>query len=175
MATTSHTNAAAIDSVSTPQRPLITTRGIVSLVVALALVAFSWRFAEVRPVVLLRPATAAAIWNFVSRLFPPDLSPEFLRSVLRAVAQTIAIAIAGTALSLTVALPLGVLATGTLWNRGVLVAIDDRLAYRVGWIASRMARIILGFLRAVPDLLWALLFVAAVGLGALVGTLSFAL
>ena len=175
MATTSHTNSVALDSVSTPQRPLITTRGIVSLVVALALVAFSWRFAEVRPVVLLRPATAAAIWNFVSRLFPPDLSPEFLRSVLRAVAQTIAIAIAGTALSLTVALPLGVLATGTLWNRGVLVAIDDRLAYRVGWIASRMARIILGFLRAVPDLLWALLFVAAVGLGSLAGTLALAL
>ncbi len=175
MATTSHTNSVALDSVSTPQRPLITTRGIVSLVVALALVAFSWRFAEVRPVVLLRPATAAAIWNFVSRLFPPDLSPEFLRSVLRAVAQTIAIAIAGTALSLTVALPLGVLATGTLWNRGVLVAIDDRLAYRVGWIASRLARIILGFLRAVPDLVWALLFVAAVGLGSLAGTLALAL
>ena len=175
MATTSHTNSVALDSVSTPQRPLITTRGIVSLVVALALVAFSWRFAEVRPGVLLRPATLAAIWNFVSRLFPPDLSSEFLRSVLRAVAQTIAIAIAGTALSLTVALPLGVLATGTLWNRGVLVAIDDRLAYRLGWIASRLARIILGFLRAVPDLVWALLFVAAVGLGSLAGTLALAL
>src|ERR1700722_19955187 len=175
MGPTSHTNSVALDSVSTPQRPLITTRGRVFLVVALALVAFSWRFAEVRPGVLLRPATLAAIWNFVSRLFPPDLSSEFLRSVLRAVAQTIAIAIAGTALSLTVALPLGVLATGTLWNRGVLVAIDDRLAYRLGWIASRLARIILGFLRAVPDLVWALLFVAAVGLGSLAGTLALAL
>ncbi|HXM68491.1 MAG TPA: phosphonate ABC transporter, permease protein PhnE [Candidatus Acidoferrum sp.] len=175
MATTSRTNSVVLDSISARARPLITARGILSLVAASALLAFCWRFAEIRPGVLLRLATAAAIWNFVSRLFPPDLSPEFLRSVLRAVAQTMAIAVAGTLLSLTVALPLGVLATGTLWNRGVLVAVDDRFAYRVGWMANRLARIILGFLRSVPDLLWALLFVAAVGLGSLAGTLALAL
>jgi len=138
------------------------------------LLAFSWRFAEVRPAVLFRPATAAALWNFLSRLFPPDLSPEFLRTVLRAVAQTMATAVAGTLLSLIVALPLGVLATGTLWNRGVLAAADEGFAYRAGWVASRLARTILGFLRAVPDLVWALLFVAAVGLGSLAGTLALA-
>jgi len=123
---------------------------------------------------LFRPATAAALWNFLSRLFPPDLSPEFLRTVLRAVAQTMATAVAGTLLSLIVALPLGVLATGTLWNRGVLAAADEGFAYRAGWVASRLARTILGFLRAVPDLVWALLFVAAVGLGSLAGTLALA-
>ena len=172
MATTSSTNSVALDSISARHYPLMTSRGILSLVAAFALLAFSWRLAEVRPGVLLRPATVAAIWNFVSRLFPPDLSPEFLRTVLRAVAQTMATAVAGTLLSLTVALPLGVLATGTLWNRGVLVAADDRFAYGVGWMASRLARTLLGFLRAVPDLIWALLFVAAVGLGSLAGTLA---
>ena len=172
MATTSSTNSVALDSISARHYPLMTSRGILSLVAAFALLAFSWRLAEVRPGVLVRPATAAAIWNFVSRLFPPDLSPEFLRTVLRAVAQTMATAVAGTLLSLTVALPLGVLATGTLWNRGVLVAADDRFAYGVGWMASRLARTLLGFLRAVPDLIWALLFVAAVGLGSLAGTLA---
>ncbi len=172
MATTSSTNSVALDSISARHYPLMTSRGILSLVAAFALLAFSWRLAEVRPGVLLRPATVAAIWNFVSRLFPPDLSPEFLRTVLRAVAQTMATAVAGTLLSLTVALPLGVLATGTLWNRGVLVAADDRFAYGVGWMASRLARTLLGFLRAVPDLVWALLFVAAVGLGSLAGTLA---
>ena len=172
MATTSSTNSVALDSISARHYPLMTSRGILSLVAAFALLAFSWRLAEVRPGVLLRPATVAAIWNFVSRLFPPDLSPEFLRTVLRAVAQTMATAVAGTLLSLTIALPLGVLATGTLWNRGVLVAADDRFAYGVGWMASRLARTLLGFLRAVPDLVWALLFVAAVGLGSLAGTLA---
>src|SRR5579864_2019566 len=175
MATTSSTNSVALDSISARHRPLMTSRGILSLIAAFALLAFSWHFAEVRPGVLFRPATTAAIWNFVSRLFPPDLSPEFLRTVLRAVAQTIATAVAGTLLSIIVALPLGVLATGTLWNRGVLVAADvDRVAYRVGWIASRLARTLLGFLRAVPDLVWAMLFVAAVGLGSLAGTLALA-
>jgi phosphonate transport system permease protein len=172
MATTSSTNSVALDSISARRHPLMTSRGILSLVAAFALLAFSWRVAEVRPGVLLRPATAAAIWNFVSRLFPPDLSPEFLRIVLRAVAQTMATTVAGTLLSLTVALPLGVLATGTLWNRGVLVAADDSFAYAVGWMASRLARTVLGFMRAVPDLVWALLFVAAVGLGSLAGTLA---
>jgi phosphonate transport system permease protein len=174
MATTSRTNSVALDSISARHYPLMTSRGILSLVAVFALLAFSLRFAEVHPGVLLRPATAAAMWNFVRQLFPPDLSPEFLRTVFRAVALTMATAVAGTLLSLTVALPLGVLATGTLWNRGVLVRADDRFTYRVGWVASRLARTLLGFLRAVPDLVWALLFVAAVGLGSLAGTLALA-
>ncbi len=174
METTSSTNSVALDNVLARRYPLFSSRGSLYVLAALALLAFSWRFAEVHPGVFLRPATAAAIWNFVRRLFPPDLSPEFLRTVFRALAQTMATAVAGTLLSLTVALPLGVLATGTLWNRGVLVAADDRIAYGAGWMASRLARTILGFLRAVPDLLWALLFVAAVGLGSLAGTLALA-
>jgi phosphonate transport system permease protein len=174
MATTSSTNSVALDSLSARHRPVMSFRGMLSLVAAFALLIFSWRFAEVHPGILLRPATWTAIWNFVIRLFPPDLSPEFLRTALRATAQTTATAIAGTLLSLTLALPLGVLATSTLWNRGALVAADDRLAFGVGWMASRLARTILGFLRAVPDLVWALLFVAAVGLGSLAGTLALA-
>jgi phosphonate transport system permease protein len=56
-----------------------------------------------------------------------------------------------------------------------LVATEvDGFALRVGTLASKLARAILGFLRAVPDLLWALLFVAAVGLGSLAGTLALA-
>ena len=174
MATTSGSNSVALDSLSARRYPLITYRGILSAVSAFAVLVLSWRFAEIRLGVLFRPATATAIWNFARQLFPPDLSPEFLRTALRAVAQTMGTAVAGTMLSLIVALPLGVLATGTLWNRGVLVAADNRFAYGAGWIASRLARTVLGFLRAVPDLVWALLFVAAVGLGSLAGTLALA-
>src|SRR5262249_15958462 len=60
-----------------------------------------------------------------------------------------------------------------LWNRGVLVSAEvGSLAQRAGAIGSRLARALLGFMRAVPDLVWALLFVAAVGLGPLAGTLA---
>ncbi len=175
MATTSGTNSVALGSVAARQLSQLTPRRILSVVAALALLALSWRFAEVRPGVLLRPATAAAVWKFLTGLFPPDVSADFLRTVLRAVAQTMATAVAGTLLSIAFALPLGILATATLWNRGVLVAAEvDSFAFRVGAVASRLARALLGFLRAVPDLVWALLFVAAVGLGSLAGTLALA-
>lgn len=173
MATTSSTDLVALDKVSAGQRPLMTPRGILSAVAALAALTLSWWFAEVHPTVLLRPATAAAVWNFLSGLFPPDVSADFLRTVLRAVGQTMATAVAGTLLSIIFALPLGIVATATLWNRGLLVSADVRsFTYIAGAVASRLSRALLGFLRAVPDLVWALLFVAAVGLGALAGTLA---
>jgi len=175
MATTSSTNSVALGSIAARQLSQLTPRRVLSVVAALALLALSWRFAEVRPGVLLRPATAAAVWKFLTGLFPPDVSADFLRTVLRAVAQTMATAVAGTLLSIAFALPLGILATATLWNRGVLVAAEvDSFAFRVGAVASRLARALLGFVRAVPDLVWALLFVAAVGLGSLAGTLALA-
>jgi phosphonate transport system permease protein len=143
------------------------------LALALALLAVSWRFAEVDPRILLRPATLAAIWNFLAGLFPPDVSLNFLGTVLRAAIQTIATAVAGTVLSIILALPLGILATATLWNRGILISADaGSVTYWIGAVASRLSRALLGFLRAVPDLVWALLFVAAVGLGPLAGTLA---
>jgi phosphonate transport system permease protein len=172
MWTTSSTNSVALDSVAVGNRLLLTPRRVSVFIAAIVLLAFSWRFAAVRPEVLFQPATAAALWNFVCRLFPPDLSLDFLRTVLRAVAQTMATAIAGTLLSIVFGLPLGILATATLWNRGILVADNFGLSYWAGWTASRVARIFLGFVRAVPDLVWALLFVAAVGLGSLAGTLA---
>jgi phosphonate transport system permease protein len=175
MATTSGTNSVALGSVAARQLSQLTPRRVLSVVAALALLALSWRFAEVRPGVLLRPATAAAVWKFLTGLFPPDVSADFLRTVLRAVAQTMATAVAGTLLFIAFALPLGILATATLWNRGVLVAAEvDSFAFRVRAVASRLARALLGFMRAVPDQVWALLFVAAVGLGSLAGTLALA-
>jgi phosphonate transport system permease protein len=147
-------------------------RRVVWLGLAIAL-AVSWRFAEVDPWILLRPATLAAIWKFLTGLFPPDVSLSFIGTVLRAAMQTIATAVAGTVLSIILALPLGILATATLWNRGILISADvGSPTYWTGAVASRLSRALLGFLRAVPDLVWALLFVAAVGLGPLAGTLA---
>jgi phosphonate transport system permease protein len=174
VATTSSTNSVALDSVATRHFAVRTPRRILLLFAIFLSLAVSWKFAEIRPGVLFQPATAFAIWNFVSRLFPPDLSLDFLHTVLRAVGQTIATAIVGTLLSIVAGLPLGFLATGTLWNRGVLVRDQQGFSYWFAWSASKLARMLLGFLRAVPDLVWALLFVAAIGLGSLAGTLALA-
>lgn len=173
MASPSSTNSVAFDNARASAARPTTPGRVLWLGLAIALLAVSWRFAEVDPRILLRPATLAAIWKFLTSLFPPDVSPNFLGTVLRAAIQTIATAVAGTVLSIILALPLGILSAATLWNRGILVSADVRtLAYRPGAVASRLSRALLGFLRAVPDLVWALLFVAAVGLGSLAGTLA---
>jgi phosphonate transport system permease protein len=151
------------------------TRRRVGLLLASAALAFCWHAAEVRPGALLDPAAAASVWAFIRGLFPPDLSPDFLRVVLTATLQTIAIAVAGTLLSVGAGLPLGILATPTLWRRGVLLSGERRgAATAILALLNRLTRALLGFLRAIPDLMWALLFVVAVGLGSLAGTLALA-
>ncbi|MGH8598279.1 MAG: PhnE/PtxC family ABC transporter permease, partial [Gammaproteobacteria bacterium] len=136
---------------------------------------FCWRAAEIRPAVLFAPGTLAALWTFVRGLFPPDLSPDFLRVVGAAIVRTAALAIAGTSLAIAIGLPLGVMSTPTLWQRGVLLAGEPPGAGKlaIAWF-SRGCRAVLGFLRAVPDLIWGLVFVVAVGLGPLAGVLALA-
>ena len=173
MPNTSSTNSVVFDNPRAHSATPTTSGRVVWLALAFVLLAVSLRFAEVDPRILLRPATIATIGNVLAGLFPPDVSASFLRTVLRAVVQTMATAVAGTLLSIAFAIPLGVLATATLWNRGILISADvGSMTYRIGAVASRLSRALLGFLRAVPDLVWALLFVAAVGLGPLAGTLA---
>jgi phosphonate transport system permease protein len=153
----------------------LTVRRFTAAAAAGIVLILSWRYAEIRPTAIFEPGAAAAVWTFISGLFPPDLSPEFLRVVAAAAAQTIAIAIAGTALSILVGLPLGILATPILWRRGVLVAGEPPGASKLLLAGlSRATRALFGFLRAVPDLMWGLLFVVAIGLGSLAGTLALA-
>jgi phosphonate transport system permease protein len=134
-----------------------------------------WSAAEVHPGILVSRATWAALAKLLVGLVPPDVSPSFLRTVLRAVAQTMATATAATALSIVVGLPLGALASGMLWRRGILFEAT-RGSHGSALMAgiSRAVRAVLGFVRAVPDILWAILFVTMVGLGPLAGTLALA-
>lgn len=135
-----------------------------------------WRAADIRLTVLFAPGTSTALWTFIRGLFPPDLSPDFLRVVGAAIIRTGALAIAGTSLAIAIGLPLGVMSTPTLWQRGVLLAGEPPGAgqFAAAWF-SRGCRAVLGFLRAVPDLIWGLLFVVAVGLGPLAGVLALAI
>ncbi len=158
-----------------PPARWLTPRHALFAAASAAVLIVSWRAAEVRLGTLVSAETASALWRFVSGLFPPDLSPGFLRTVVRAAVQTMATAGAATLLSIGAGLPLGVLASATLWRRGVLVEGDRGSA---GFLllagASSTARAFLGFVRAVPDILWAILFVTMVGLGPLAGTLALA-
>jgi phosphonate transport system permease protein len=139
------------------------------------LIVFSWRVAEIRPSLLFAPDAIAAVIDFLKGLFPPDLSADFLRIVFVAAGRTVSIAIAGTLISILIGLPLGVIATSTLFRQGVLLAGERRgVSTFLLAAVSRASRSLLGFLRAVPDLMWGLLFVVAVGLGSLAGALALA-
>jgi ABC-type phosphate/phosphonate transport system permease subunit len=109
------------------------------LAIGVALV-FCWHWAEVRLAALFEPGALASVGAFISGLYPPDISNEFLRVVLAATLQTVAIAVAGAALSVGIGLPLGILATTTLWRHGVLLSGERRGAatfFSVGSIISR--------------------------------------
>ena len=123
---------------------------------------------------LFSQQTWAALADLLQRLFPPDLSLSFLKVALHATLTTAATAVIATAISSIVALPLGILASGRLWRTGITTAGAHRRAGSwmtpVSWIVLHG----MGVVRSVPDLVWALLFVAGLGLGPTAGTLALA-
>jgi phosphonate transport system permease protein len=94
------------------------------------------------------------MWDFLRRMVPPDLS--VLGNALRGAIQTIQIAVIGTAVAAVLALPLGFAAARN--------AAPAWLFYG--------ARSLLNAFRAVDTLVYALFFVAAVGLGPFPGVLA---
>jgi len=154
----------------------LTLKRVLLWTAILFVLVISWRAAEIRPTAFLEPGVLAPVFALLRGLFPPDLSVAFLQVVAAAALQTLAMAVAGTALSIVIGLPLGMLATPTLWQRGILVA-GERFGFSKLFLfgLSAATRALLGFLRAVPDLVWGLLFVVAVGLGSLAGTLALAI
>ena len=94
------------------------------------------------------------MWDFLRRMVPPDLS--VLGNALRGAMETIQIAVVGTAVAALLALPMGFAA-----------ARNAAPAWLFYW-----ARTLLNAFRAVDTLVYALFFVAAVGLGPFPGVLA---
>jgi phosphonate transport system permease protein len=111
---------------------------------------------------LVHTGGASSALKFFLALFPPDLSPEFLAIAVRASWQTLVYAVAGISLAVVIGLPLGVIASGAVMTPG------SRL--KMPLIAA--TRLFLGSMRAVHELVWAVLFVAAVGLSPIAGIIA---
>ncbi len=138
-----------------------------------ASVVYSLRAAQVDPRLLVDPASLGNVATFVRGMFPPRLSPEFLAFLARPILETIQISIMGTVIAVAIGLPFGLLATSTLVWRGVL---HERLSRRGRWalgvVPWALARGALSVFRAIPEYVWAFMFVRAVGLGPLPGVLA---
>lgn len=86
-------------------------------------------------------------------LFQPNLSSEILTLALHSSWITLTYAVGGMSLALILAFVLGIPASGILTKN-----------YRINTVIKSFFRSILGFLRAIHELVWAWLFVAAFGL-----------
>jgi phosphonate transport system permease protein len=102
---------------------------------------------------LLHPGGKATLLQVGKSLLHPDLSPSLLKTAVIAAWRTLAYAVAGMTLAFIIAFIFGVLASGVLVENQV-----NRSA------SKAVFRGILGLMRAIHELIWAWLFVAAVGL-----------
>ncbi|CAN7559809.1 phosphonate ABC transporter, permease protein PhnE [Pseudomonas sp. LjRoot263] len=139
---------------------------------ALALLWPSIRFSELDLRVLVASDSQSEMGRFVSAFWPPAHGDEFIQLLLQATLQTLAIATAGMALALLLAVPAGLLA-----SRALSLSAASRAGHPSYWgqLLRWPIRGLLIFLRSVPEIVWALLFVRAVGLGPTAGVLAIAI
>ena len=125
---------------------------------------------EFRPWVMFEEQSLRVSGQFIASFFPPAHSAEFLTMVLKETWRTVAMATAGVALALLIAVPLALLSTRVL----SVSALSGRMARGPFWL-RQLARWLLIVLRSIPELVWALVFVRVVGLGPTAGVLAIAL
>jgi len=118
----------------------------------LALLAASWKGADMRPLDLVHDAGNMA--EYARGFFPPDFADW--RNDLSELLVTVEIALWGTALAIACAIPLSLLAASNL----------------TPWWIHHPVRRLLDACRAINEMVFALLFVVAVGLGPFAGVLA---
>lgn len=117
-----------------------------------AILVWSWRGAEIAPLKLISDAGNMA--TFISDFFPPDFHDW--RLYLSELVVTLHIAIWGTLLAIICAVPLSLLAASNI---------------APGWIHQPVRRV-LDAMRSINEMVFAMLFVVAVGLGPFAGALA---
>ncbi|MDT9002303.1 phosphonate ABC transporter, permease protein PhnE [Paucibacter sp. APW11] len=125
---------------------------LIAWALLLALLAGSWRGADMRPLDLIRDAGNIA--SYAAGFFPPDFGEW--RYYLQELLITLQIALWGTALAIVASVPLALLAAGNLTP---------------AWVHQPVRRF-LDACRAINEMVFALLFVVAVGLGPFAGVLA---
>jgi phosphonate transport system permease protein len=142
----------------------------------LSLVAASFALAGFTPQALTQAGLATRLTDFVRRMLPPELSWAFLSSLGTALLQTIAISFMGTLIGIALAVVLAVPATSIL----TFVRSDSpgrrRVTERVlRWLLFWSTRLVLNILRSIPELVWVLICILAVGIGPFAGTIALGL
>lgn len=134
------------------------------------LVVWSMRGAGVSPGTLTGPQARRQAADFLSEFVRPELSLSYLGEVGRAAIETLHISITALVIGIVIGAPLSLFAASNLssGSSSGLPAWQRALRFGPYWAA----RGTLNLLRAVPELVWALVFITAVGLGPFAGALA---
>ena len=130
----------------------ITTVKIIFLIVAIALLIFSYQQSELNFLVLLQ--RSGNMVEYIKSYFPPDFS--YWKTYLEDTLITISMGIWGTLLAAIAAIPLSILASENVCSV---------------WIVQPVRRL-LDAMRAINEIVFALVFVVAVGLGPFAGVMA---
>ena len=126
--------------------------GMIAWGVAIALLAASWQGADMRPLDLVRDSKNMA--TYAADFFPPNFGQW--RLYLQEMIVTLQIALWGTALAVVFAIPLGLLSSANI---------------APPWVRQPVRRL-MDAARAINEMVFAMLFIVAVGLGPFAGVLA---
>lgn len=155
-----HSAGLAADSTDLVRRPS-SLPAILVLAAILALIWASFWTLDLRWRDFLAPDAGRLMVEFISGFFPPQSDPRFLANIARAALETLAMSALGTLLAVVMA---------------VVLAVPAARSPNSRWSAllRRSTRLLLNALRAIPELVWAAMWVIAAGLGPFTGTLALA-
>ncbi|WP_074143775.1 phosphonate ABC transporter, permease protein PhnE [Enterobacter hormaechei] len=123
-----------------------------SWAVLLAVLVISWKGAEMDPLLLFKDSGNMA--TFAADFFPPDFSQW--QDYLGEMAITLQIAVWGTALAVILSIPFGLMSAENI----------------VPWWVYQPMRRLMDACRAINEMVFAMLFVVAVGLGPFAGVMA---
>jgi phosphonate transport system permease protein len=149
MSSVTHPPLHALSQTARPKRSLT---WYISWAFLLLLLAASWKGADMRPAELFRDSGNMS--QYASEFFPPNFRQW--RMYVDEMVITLQIALWGTALAVVTAVPLALLASSNI----------------VPWWVYQPVRRLMDSFRAINEMVFAMLFVVAVGLGPFAGVLA---
>jgi phosphonate transport system permease protein len=153
-------------------KPSLWTYSLLGGIVVLFI--WSYQGSEIHISQLLSREGGGQILGYVKRLFPPDLSTTVVREAYQGAIETFAISFMGTLLAVVIALSVVFFASRNLVYSGLLYEMEPKQGWKraLRLIPYICAKSLLNFLRTVPEMVWALIFVFLVGLGPFPGVLA---
>jgi phosphonate transport system permease protein len=139
-------------------------------------VIFVWSYqgSEIQLTQLFSREGIGQILAYIQKLFPPDLSANVIHEAVKGAVETFAISLMGTLLAVVIAVSVVFFASRNLIYSGLLYEMEPMQGWRqiLRLIPYLCAKSLLNFLRTIPEMVWALIFVFLVGLGPFPGVLA---